>query len=284
MPELPEVESTARFLHERIAGDEVSSVSVLWQRTVGDERTFTTALTGAVVRSVFRRAKFVCFDCVDSVGAPFVVAAHMRMSGSFDVVNSNTLPEKHDRFLWRLRSGKTVTFCDPRKFGRASIERDFEIFSRRLGIEPLTKEFTPFVLLDFLARKRPIKSLLLDQKLISGLGNIYVDEALWHAQIHPMRRADRVPMWQVPGLHAAIQYVLQCAITMQGTDFGDGVFEMGSYQPVAYGRTGEPCKRCATQLQRIIVGQRSSHFCPYCQPRVGQKNLDPKKAFNLRKE
>lgn len=265
MPELPEVESTARFLHERIAGDTIAAVAVQWPRTVGDVAIFTQTLTGAHIESVFRRAKFVCFGCLDVQKRPFIVAAHMRMSGSFDVLQMSLAPEKHDRFILQLKSGRTVTFCDPRKFGRASIERDFTSFSRRLGVEPLSPEFTVAALHERLARKRALKPLLLDQTVIAGLGNIYVDEALWHAQLHPLQPALRVSETQAHALHGAIQAVLREAIDKQGTDFGDGVVEMGNYLPVAYGRINEPCNRCASLIKRIIVGQRSSHFCAKCQ-------------------
>ncbi len=265
MPELPEVESTARFLHDQIAGDRVADVSVLWPRTVGDAGSFINALRGATIPQVFRRAKFVCFRCIDSAGKEFFVVAHMRMSGSFDVLKSKSLPKKHDRFLLELATGRTVVFCDPRKFGRAKIVEDFGIFSAGLGIEPLSAEFTPEELYKRLDRKRALKPLLLDQAVIAGLGNIYVDEALWHARLHPCKRAALVRPDEVLRLRTAIRKVLTKAIAEQGTDFGDNVVEMGNYKPIAYGRTGRPCNRCKAPIRRIVVGQRSTHFCPVCQ-------------------
>lgn len=268
MPELPEVESTARYLHERIAGDTIAAVAVLWPRTVGDSDRFTAKLTGATITAVFRRAKFVCFSCIDAHAHPFTITTHLRMSGSFDVLKTSLAPQKHDRFIWRMESGKTVSFCDPRKFGRATIESDFDQFSQRWGIEPLSLEFTEAALAERLQRKRSLKPLLLDQSVIAGLGNIYVDEALWHAKLHPLMRADRVRPDGIRSLREAIQKVLRAAIRKQGTDFGDGVVEMGNYKPVAYGRTGKPCKRCSEPIVRLIVGQRSTHICHVCQQRV----------------
>lgn len=265
MPELPEVESTARFLNERVAGDRITEVSVLWPRTVGDAALFVKALSGATIPEVFRRAKFVCFRCVDSGGKEFFVAAHMRMSGSFDVLQTQALPEKHDRFILKLATGRTVTFCDPRKFGRAKIVNNFTEFSATLGIEPLSAEFTTDELYTRLRRKRALKPLLLDQTVVAGLGNIYVDEALWHAKLNPCKRADLLKRDDVQRLCAAIKKVLIKAIAQQGTDFGDNVVEMGNYKPIAYGRTGKPCNRCKSPIRRIIVGQRSTHFCPVCQ-------------------
>ena len=256
MPELPEVESTARFLHERIAGDQVAEVAVLWPRTVGDVTKFETSLTGAKIAAVFRRAKFVCFRCLDSRDREFFLAAHMRMSGSFDVLKTQLSPEKHDRFLLKLITGRTVAFCDPRKFGRAKIVDNFQAFSEGLGIEPLSAECTIVELQKRLQRKRALKPLLLDQSVVAGLGNIYVDEALWHARLHPLKRADLVKDDEVRRLHAAIQKVLTKAIAQQGTDFGDNVVEMGNYKPVAYGRTGKPCSRCKSPIARILVGQQ----------------------------
>ncbi len=268
MPELPEVESTARFLNERIAGDTVRTVTVQWPRTVGDVRLFSERLLGAKIPEVFRRAKFVCFRCFDIAGAPFFVAAHMRMSGSFDVLSAATAqPDKHDRFVLTLESGKVVTFCDPRKFGRAQVVSDFEAFSAKLGIEPLSSEFTAHALAMRLARKRALKPLLLDQTVVAGLGNIYVDEALWYSGLHPLRVAHTVTPQEIRKLRTAIVSVLKRAIAKQGTDFGDGVVEMGSYRPVVYGRKGERCRRCRGEIQRIVVGQRGTHLCPVCQPR-----------------
>jgi formamidopyrimidine-DNA glycosylase len=192
----------------------------------------------------------------------------MRMSGSFDVLSAATAqPDKHDRFVLTLESGKVVTFCDPRKFGRAQVVNDFEAFSAKLGIEPLSSEFTAHALAMRLGRKRALKPLLLDQTVVAGLGNIYVDEALWYSGLHPLRVAHTVTPQEIGKLRTAIVSVLKRAIAKQGTDFGDGVVEMGSYRPVVYGRKGERCRRCRGEIQRIVVGQRGTHLCPVCQPR-----------------
>lgn len=136
----------------------------------------------------------------------------------------------------------------------------------KLGLEPLGNEFTLEILTEMLrARKGAIKPLLLNQGLIVGLGNIYVDESLWRAKIHPETQSYRIPLDKIAPLYHAIRETLSQAILLQGTDFGDGVVDNGMYRPIVYGRTGKPCQRCAATIKRLVVGQRGTHICPTCQ-------------------
>ena len=266
MPELPEVESTCVFLDERVRGDTVVAAEVFWPRTVGgNEAKFRRAVESAQIDQVFRRAKLVCFRLKVSHAQERYLSVHMRMSGSFDVIREPHKAEKHDRLILRLESGASIVFTDPRKFGRAKISESIEELSAGYGIEPLSEAFTVEALAKCLQRSRALKPLLLDQSVIAGLGNIYVDEVLWHSKLHPLRPASSLRAQQIELLHQSIQLVLRDAIKNLGTDFGDGVFEMGGYQPVVYGRTGEPCRRCGRAIRRLVVGQRGTHVCGHCQ-------------------
>ena len=269
MPELPEVESTARFLHERVAGDTIQSARVLWNRTIErpSKEKFCRVLTGALIEQVVRNGKYVVFQLRTSEGA-WQLFAHMRMSGSFDVLNSEHALEKHDRVILALGNGRDVRFHDPRKFGRFILTDTPDIVRKKIGVEPLSAEFTPARLEEIVRRRAgAIKPLLLNQAIVAGLGNIYVDEALWGARIHPLRSANRLKLSEVELLHQTIQTVLNEAIEASGTDFGDGVVYGGGFAPRVYGREGEACVKCDTQIRRLVVGQRGTHICPNCQPR-----------------
>jgi formamidopyrimidine-DNA glycosylase len=141
-----------------------------------------------------------------------------------------------------------------------------------LGAEPLSDEFSSsYLAIGMSSRKRAAKALLLDQSFIAGLGNIYVDESLWKAQIHPTTLSNKIAPAKVIALHAAIRETLMQAISLLGTDFGDHVVDGGMYRPVVYGREDEPCLRCKTPIKKIRVGQRGTHFCPTCQRRSGYR-------------
>ena len=188
------------------------------------------------------------------------------MSGSLDVVSSKSPVALHDRVIFELNNGKSLRFNDTRKFGRMYLARSLEEIVGDLGIEPLSNEFTPDYLLEGMKkRSRTIKPLLLDQSFIAGLGNIYVDESLWQAEINPKAKSDRIPRAKVTALHSAIQEILTEAISFLGTDFGDNVVHGGMYRPRVYGRESEPCLRCGKNIKRIVVGQRGTHYCPACQ-------------------
>jgi formamidopyrimidine-DNA glycosylase len=265
MPELPEVESTVRYLAERVVGKTITRADVLWPRTIATHspKEFNSRLTGFKIADVFRRGKFIAVT--DRERSRFVFV-HLRMSGSLDVVSESSPVSTHDRAILHLSNGKTIRFNDTRKFGRIYLADDPDLVVGKLGIEPLSNEFTPAVLSSILSqRSTRIKGLLLDQTAIAGLGNIYVDESLWKAAIHPATPAKRVSPKKCHALHQAIVETLSEAIELSGTDFGDHVVEGGMYSPVVYGRESEPCSRCGSIIRKITVNQRGTHFCPRCQ-------------------
>jgi formamidopyrimidine-DNA glycosylase len=266
MPELPEVESTVRYLRERVDGHTITGATVTWARTIHTHtpRKFAELVEGATIREVFRRGKFVGLRLGSE--SPLFLFIHLRMSGSLDVVSADAEPSAHDRVVLSLQEGKTIRFNDTRKFGRMYLCEDPAEVVGALGIEPLDDAFTPSVLHEMLASHRgALKPLLLNQHIIAGLGNIYVDEVLWKASIHPLNPAHTVPAEKAVTLNQAIKETLSEAISLAGTDFGDGVVYGGMYQPLVYGRDGTPCHRCNAEIKKIVVGQRGTHFCPTCQ-------------------
>jgi len=266
MPELPEVESTVQYLKERVEGLSIEGATVLWERTIAlsPARSFSRKLEGSTITEVFRRGKFVALR-IQGAREQYLYT-HLRMSGSLDVMAKALPIAPHDRVVIFLSNGKTIRFNDTRKFGRMYLASSPDEVVAALGIEPLSSEFTAEKLRAMLAQKKgAIKPLLLNQSFIAGLGNIYVDESLWRAKIHPLTPANRVPRSKQEELHEAIRSVLSEAISLLGTDFGDGVVNGGMYSPAVYGQDGEPCRRCGAGIRRIVVGQRGTHLCPSCQ-------------------
>jgi formamidopyrimidine-DNA glycosylase len=196
------------------------------------------------------------------------------MSGDLSIKESTIKPEKHDRLILRLRSSDSeggilsqLVFNDTRKFGRVWLTANPEEVLGKLGPEPLSRQFTPIWLHQALHDKhRLLKPLLLDQTFIAGLGNIYADESLHLAKLHPLDSSDSVTVGQAEALHKAICTVLKAGIRRNGASF-DWVYRGGEYQNHfrVYDRAGKPCPVCGTDIERIIVGQRSTHFCPTCQ-------------------
>ena len=270
MPELPEVETTARLVRPHVVGRRLTAARVLWLRTLGGATAagFQRAVVGATVCRVDRRAKWVVLD----LGAAGALLVHLRMTGRLVVE-----PAEDDAGPWLrvglgLDDGRELRFLDVRKFGRVLHVAEPSAVFAALGPEPLGPEFTPEALLAGLrARRRALKPLLLDQGFVAGLGNIYVDEALHAARLHPLRRSDEVPPRAARALHGAIQRILAEAIEREGSSFD--VFyrtpegRPGEYQHLfqVYGRDGQPCHACGATVQKIVVGQRGTHFCARCQ-------------------
>tara|TARA_R110002072_G_scaffold234586_14_gene392214 strand:+ start:1267 stop:2103 length:837 start_codon:yes stop_codon:yes gene_type:complete len=274
MPELPEVETTARLIRPDLVGRKVRDVNVEWTRTLGgqDPFAFTEALVGATIVTVDRRAKWVRI-ALERRGKPSgTVLVHLRMTGRLVVNPSREEAPDYARVSWRLDRG-TLHFLDVRKFGRMEFFRDPAERLADLGPEPLGPDFTASWFRSALrGRSRALKPLLLDQTFLAGLGNIYVDESLFRAGLHPLRRSDRVPPRRADVLHAAIRDILAEAIEREGSSF-DGFYrtpegQPGGYQHLfqVYGREGQPCRVCERPLKRIVVGQRGTHFCTRCQP------------------
>ena len=266
MPELPEVESTVQYLRERVEGLSIQSAQVLWERSIANNgaETFSAQISGCRIKEIFRRGKFVGIRIVGKEEQ--FLYTHLRMSGSLDVLSTNIPLAPHDRVIIFLSNGKTIRFNDTRKFGRMYLTSSSADFTSRIGVEPLSPDFTAENLRSILGSKRgAIKTLLLNQSIIAGLGNIYVDESLWRAGIHPLTPCNRVSPERCKLLHKAIQTILSKAIALLGTDFGDGVVYGGMYRPLVYGRVGKPCRRCGSEIRRLVVSQRGTHVCPSCQ-------------------
>ena len=266
MPELPEVETTARRVAPDLIGRTVSDVSVRWKRSiVGNHLAFKKNLIGKTFQHIGRRAKFIVFD-LNHKSKSWTMLCHLRMSGSLDVFEKQTPRVKHDRVIISLDDGNELRFFDIRKFGKMYLAEDPSAWLAHLGPEPLDRSFSSAKFCQMLSQKKgAIKPLLLNQSFIAGLGNIYVDEALWKAKIHPLDKACNITNAQACQLHNAIRRILRKAIKNQGTDAGDGIVIDGDYTPLVYGREGEKCKRCNNLISRIVVGQRGTHFCPKCQ-------------------
>lgn len=266
MPELPEVEATVQYLQERVVNEEICDVAVLWSKTIATSppEPFHGALVGQVIIHSFRRGKFIGLQI--GKDRPLYLFTHLRMSGTMDVIASNNPPHTHDRVIVYFKSGKSLRFNDTRKFGRMYLYDSLDEISARVGIEPLSATFTVDALSSILrAHSSRIKPLLLNQHLIAGLGNIYVDECLWKAGIHPASLSSQVSSTKTKALHMAIQETLKEAISLLGTDFGDGVVDGGMYSPKVYGREGEDCRKCGSKIVKIVVGQRGTHLCRKCQ-------------------
>jgi formamidopyrimidine-DNA glycosylase len=191
------------------------------------------------------------------------------MSGDLLIRNGSKLPDKHDRLIFTLSNGRQLVFNDTRKFGRVWLTDDLDYVLGALGPEPLESIFTPDWLFENLhRRKRQLKPLLLDQTFLAGLGNIYADEALHTAKLHPLAGSASVTRLKAAALHSGIRAVLEEGIRRNGASI-DWVYRGGDYQNHfrVYGRAGKPCPVCGRAIRRIIVGQRSTHFCPRCQAR-----------------
>jgi len=275
MPELPEVETVVRDLRAHgLEGAVIRDLVVRWPRTVAGRSpaAFVRAVTGCTVTRVTRRAKYIVL-ALDS-GARLLI--HLRMTGKLRFAADGDKPGLHDHVVIVLSDARRLFFNDTRKFGRFQLCGEREDPFADLGPEPLEAAFTADVLRARLSgKRRMIKPLLLDQTTVAGLGNIYVDEALWHARLHPERRADTLTKTEVSRLHQAICRVLRRAVENCGTTLGEG--EANFYSVAGhrgrnadalkvFRRDGLPCPRCGKTIARSVVGQRGTHFCPHCQP------------------
>jgi len=277
MPELPEVETIARVLRDgscdyqtSIIGCQVTSAALLWEHTLAapSPGEFQKLVAGQTIRSLSRRGKFLVFSLTD-----LTLLIHLRMSGDMrvestyaDTGEARSL-EKHDRLALEFSSGQRLVFNDTRKFGRAWLVKDPAQVLGRLGPEPLDGTLTSEIFFSMLHRRsRLLKPLLMDQSFIAGLGNIYTDEALHLAKLHPLAGSDQITQEQSARLLAAIREVLSEGIRRNGASI-DWVYRGGDFQNHfrVYGRTGCPCPVCGTLIERLVVGQRGTHICPNCQ-------------------
>ena len=272
MPELPEVEHVARTLGEQIVGRRIVAVTRLdWERMVEvpDVERFLTLLQGRDVRATGRRAKWLLL----MLDSGWTLALHLRMSGAITVHGPTAQPDAYTHLVLLLDDGRQIFFRDTRKFGRARLldATGLAALDAAHGIEPLSDAFTPTALAELLRRRRTrLKPLLLDQRVIAGIGNIYADEALCRAQLHPLRASASLDADEVARLHSGIRLALLQGLEHGGStlrDYRNSYGARGSNQEhfTVYGRAGQPCLRCGTPIVRIVVAQRSTYLCPFCQ-------------------
>ena len=276
MPELPEVETVARALREgapALVGRTIQAVDVFWPRQVAHPSVaaFAQGLIGVQVRDVSRYGKYLIIHlCAPpdstSQAASSVLIIHLRMSGRLEVVPSAQGATRHARLVWLLDQGLALRFEDARKFGRAWWVADPATVLGKLGPDALAVSAEAFVARAG-GRRSALKPLLLDQTFIAGVGNIYADESLYLAGLHPKRSVVTLSESELAHWHRAIQQVLRAGIAANGASF-DWVYPGGHFQEhfAVYGRAGQPCRRCGQPIQRILVAQRSTFFCPNCQP------------------
>jgi len=269
MPELPEVETIANELRKApIEGVTITSAEIAWKRTLATPKLedFLKNIRSKTILSVGRRGKFLYFRLSES----YTLFVHLRMTGRFSFKSG-----EHVRASLHLQDGRVLYYHDTRKFGRWFFVQDEMQVIGKLGPEPLDPHLT---LKDFARSlhrfRRQLKPLLLDQTFLAGLGNIYVDEALWKAKLHPQRLASTISPSEAKALLKAIRHVLERGLAARGTTLGKGKANFyrldgnrGSHQDVLYvfRRTGLPCPRCGNPIVRKVIAQRSTHFCPSCQ-------------------
>ncbi len=273
MPELPEVETVVRTLRGLVMGKTIERVSVHLARIVrqpDDVEAFKSLLVGQTIQDIQRRAKFIQFFLNEDV-----LVSHLRMEGRYGVYQADDPVEKHTHVVFHFTDGAELRYRDVRQFGT------MDLFPKgkettvgplaKLGVEPLDKSFTPEVLGKLLkGRSTKIKPLLLNQECIVGLGNIYVDESLFKAGIHPEKPAGKLTDKEVNRLHESIVSTLQEAVEQGGSSiksYVNGQGEMGMFQQslLVYGRKDEACTKCGTEIIRFVVGGRGTHICPDCQ-------------------
>lgn len=274
MPELPEVETVKRTLIELVAGKRIASVTVKLPRIIqrpAEPRQFADALAGRTIQTVERRGKFLRI-----VMDGLVLVSHLRMEGRYGVFRSDEPVELHTHVLFHFDDGTDLRYKDVRQFGTMHLFLPGEEFKlpplNKLGIEPLEAEFTLKALRERLERRSSrIKPLLLNQELIVGLGNIYVDEALFQARIHPERTPDSLRPAEWKRLHDSIRSTLERAVEAGGSSIksyvnGQGEMGMFQHQLLVYGRKDESCPSCGKPIHKFVVGGRGTHICLKCQP------------------
>ncbi|MBI2908665.1 MAG: bifunctional DNA-formamidopyrimidine glycosylase/DNA-(apurinic or apyrimidinic site) lyase [Chloroflexi bacterium] len=269
MPELPEVETIRRDLAPTLVGRRFVSVELLWPGIVRQPTAeeLERRLPGQTIAEVARRGKYLLFRLESGE----TLLAHLKMSGSLVLRDTAEAASPYLRAVLTLDDGRRLGFYDPRKFGRLWLVADENEVVGKLGPEPLEPEFTPQELYTRLLRHgTPIKALLCDQNFLAGIGNIYADEALFYAGIHPLRLAREMQPWEADRLHCAIRISLERALANRGTTFSryrDAYGEPGRHWEALLvpRRPGAPCTRCGTSIQRIRLRGRGTYFCPDCQ-------------------
>jgi len=295
MPELPEVETVCRQLEPELEGRRIERLEVSderWSRPVAP-RDLEAAVSGRTIAGLGRRGKYLLLG----LDGGHTLVMHLRMTGNLVLVEpgggaidpsegrrlyegERSTEELHLRARFRLDDGREVWFTDPRRFGEARLVENARLdayLDERLGIEPLSEHFTPEALGEVAAgRSAPLKSFLLDQKGVAGLGNIYADEALFRARLHPLSPAGSMKPEHLEALRDGVVAALQAGIGGGGAsidDYRDGRGERGRMQDefLVHTREGEPCPRCGGAIERVVVAGRSTYFCPRCQAKLRRK-------------
>lgn len=273
MPELPEVETIVRDLNAgHLTGVKIREVLIYWHRSIATPgvNDFIRLLANQPIKKISRRGKFIVVTLNN-----YTLLIHLRMTGKFTLSKEEKVISSHERIQLRLSDGRVLHYEDQRKFGKWYLLPDPEIKFKELGLEPLSKEFNLKAFQQALKKSsQQVKPFLLNQRHIAGLGNIYVDEALWESKIHPARKVNSLSASEIKALHQAIPKVLEQGIAHMGTSLGS---KQANYFSVSgrrggnqtqlkvFRREGLPCPRCQTEIIKITVAQRGTHLCPNCQ-------------------
>jgi formamidopyrimidine-DNA glycosylase len=269
MPELPEVETVKNELSPRVLGERITNITLTWDGIVKEPSVskFRHQLIGQIITEIFRRGKYLFFR----LSSNQLLVIHLKMTGSLLFQPLTDDPERFIRAIIHLDGGTGLYFRDPRKFGALRLINDANHITSKLGPEPLVPSFSPEVLLQRLAkRKASIKALLLDQKFVAGIGNMYADEILFTSKIHPLRLGGNLNRKEVLRLHQAIQQVLRAGISNKGASERSYFLPSGDkgtahfHFQVAH-RGNQECFTCGTLIQRLVLRSRGTYFCPTCQ-------------------
>ena len=267
MPELPEVQTVVNGIKPMVIGKKIIRIKPIWHKVLENfhESIFENKPQAHKIIDVTRRAKFIILHFTGKI-----LAIHLRMTGKLFLTKKNIIPV-HCTAVMLFESGESLIFEDTRKFGRMYLYKDFSNIDSRHGMEPLDKVFTETWLIEALKkRRRNIKSLLLDQSFISGLGNIYVDESLWYAGIHPFSKSNMIPLQNIKDLWEGIILILKKAIESRGTTIIDFTFLNGrsgnySKELKVYGKNKKPCEKCSDIIFKTRVAGRGTYVCASCQ-------------------
>ncbi|AYE38584.1 DNA-formamidopyrimidine glycosylase [Companilactobacillus zhachilii] len=272
MPEMPEVETVRRGLNAQVKGRKITDVEIRYQNLItGDVDQFKEFVTGATITDVGRRAKFLLIHLDNG----YTIISHLRMEGRYRISADPSAIDKHSHAIFTLDNGQKMIYNDVRKFGRMQLWNTDDLANNKsihkLGPEPLSVEFTFEDLKPRIMRHRKdIKTVLLDQSVMSGLGNIYVDEVLWKVKLHPETPANHLTDTDIQNIIEASNQEMKNAIASGGStirSYVDATGHTGNMQNSlqVYGKEGTPCPRCGTDIVKIKVGGRGTHFCPKCQ-------------------
>lgn len=273
MPELPEVETVRRTLEKLVVGATVADVQVYWPKIIsydeyGGAEGFKHDMLGQTLRAIHRRGKYLLFEWDD-----YAWISHLRMEGKFLVMDHQEPRDDHSHIIISLADGRDLRYRDVRKFGRIQMlpKADLKNGVRKLELGPEPENLTAAYLAEKFARtQRLIKPVLLDQKILAGVGNIYADEVLFRSRVHPMQPANTLTAAEVVAISESVQAIMSAAIAQGGTtirSYTNSYGEAGQFQLAlhAYGQAGKPCSRCGALIEKIKVAQRGTHYCPNCQ-------------------